>query len=93
MTYLLCLSHKVQRTVLNELQDVGHTVRTVQFYIALLLADKGLVALGTEEFPRADEVLDYIDVGSRLDVEVTGIEETADIQAGDELRKLFISLL
>ena len=85
---LLCLCHEVERAVLNELQDVGHAVGAVQVDIALLLRDEGLVALGTEELPGADEVLHDIDVGARLDVEVTGIEEAADVQAGDEFQRL-----
>ena len=48
------------------------------------MTDEGFVAHRLEEFPGTDEVLYHIDVRTRLDVEVTGIEETADIQTWDE---------
>ena len=84
MSDLLGLGHEVQGAVLDELQDVGHTVGTMEVHIALLLADEGLVALGLEEFPGADEVLHHVDVRACLDIEVTGIEESANVQSGDE---------
>ena len=62
MTYLLGLSHEVQGAMLDKLQDIGHTIRTVQIDIALLLTNEGFVALGLEEFPGADKVLHHIDV-------------------------------
>ena len=85
---LLSLRHEVERAVLDELQDVGHAVGTMEVDIALLLRDEGLVALGMEEFPGADEVLHDVDVRACLDVEVTGIEESADVQAGNEFQRL-----
>ena len=62
VTDLLCLCHEVQRTMLDELQDVGHAIGTVQIDIALLLTDKGLVAHRLEELPCPHEVHDHIDV-------------------------------
>ena len=56
----------------------------MQIHIALLLTDERLVALRLEEFPGADEVLHHTDVRTRLDIEVAGIKETADIQTGNE---------
>ena len=84
VTNLLGLCHEVQRAVLDELQDIRHAVRTVQVYVTLLLADERLIALGMEEFPRTDEVLHDIDVRTRLDVEITSIEEASDVQARDQ---------
>ena len=60
----------------------------MQIHVTLLLRDEGLIALGTEELPGADKVLHNVDVGARLDIEVTGIEESADVQAGDEFQRL-----
>ena len=59
---LLCLCHEVQRAMLDELQDIGRTVRTMQIDVTLFLANEGLVALRLEEFPCADEILHYVDV-------------------------------
>ena len=88
MADLLSLCHEVQRAVLDELQDVGHTVGTVQLHVALLLADEGLVAQGLEQLPGPDEVLHHTDVRAGLDVEVAGIEETADVQSRYQLERL-----
>ena len=90
MPYLFGLSYEVQRAVFDELQHVGHAVGTVQLYIALLLVDEGLVALGLKQFPCADEVLHHVDVRPCLDVEVAGIEIAADVQTGDELQRLVL---
>ena len=89
---LLCLCHKVQCTMLNKLQDIRRAVRTVQIDISLLLRDEGLVALRFEELPCTDEVLHHVDVRAGLDVEVTGIEETTDIQTGNELIGLVLGV-
>ena len=62
VSYLLGLCHEVQCSMFDELQDVRHSVRTMQVDIALLLADEGLVALRMEQLPRADEVLHDVDV-------------------------------
>ena len=51
----------------------------------MLLTDEGLVALGLEQLPCADEVLYHTDIGTCLDVEIASIEETADVQPWDEL--------
>ena len=88
MSDLLSLSHKVQRAMLYELQDVGSAVRTVQIDVTLLLTDEGLITQGFEEFPGTDKVLYHTDVRTRLDVEITGIEEAADIQSWDEFVRL-----
>ena len=85
---LLCLSHEVQGAVLDELQDIGCAIRTVEIHVALLLADEGLVAQRLEELPGADEVLHHIDIGACLDVEVAGIEESADVQPGNQFEGL-----
>ena len=85
MADLFSLSHKVEHTMLYELQDVGYTVRPVELDVALLLTDKSLVALRVEQFPGADEILHNIDVRASLDVKVASIEESTDIQAGNEL--------
>ena len=70
--------------MLDELQDVGDAIRTVQVDITLLLADESFVALGFEELPGTDEVLHYRDIRTGLDVKIAGIEESADIQPGDK---------
>ena len=62
VTDLLCLSHEVEGAMLDELQDVGHSIWAVQIYVALFLTDEGFVALRLEEFPCADEVLYDVDV-------------------------------
>ena len=38
-----------------------------------------------EEFPCADEILNDVDVRTRLDIEIACIEKSPDIQARDEL--------
>ena len=68
----------------DELQDVGHAVGVVEIDVALLLADECLVALGVEELPRTDEVLHDADVRAGFNIEIAGIEESADVQAWDE---------
>ena len=88
MANLLSLSHEIQGAVLDELQDIRHSIRTVQVYVALLLTDEGLVALGPKQFPSTDEVLHNVDVRTRLDVEIAGIEETTHVQAGNKLKGL-----
>ena len=88
MTYLLGLCHEIQHPVLNKLQDIGHAIRTVEFHISLLLTDEGLIALGVEKFPRADEILHHIDIRPCLDIEVTGIEESTDVQTGNQFEGL-----
>ena len=88
VTNLLSLCHQIQGAVLDELQHIGHSIRTMQIHIALFLAHESLVALGLEEFPCADEVLHHADVGTRLDVEVACIEETAHIQAWNQFVRL-----
>ena len=90
VTNLLCLCHEVQCAMLDELQDIRHTVRTMQVYIALLLTDEGLVTLRMEQFLGADEVLHNIDVRTCLDVEVAGIEESTDVQPWDKLVGLIL---
>ena len=62
MPYLLGLCDEVQHTMLNELQDVGYAVGTVEVNVALLLTDECLVALRFKYLPSADEVLHDIDV-------------------------------
>ena len=92
MSYLLCLGYEVQCAMLNELQDIGHSVRTVQIHIALFLTDEGLVALRLEEFPSADEVLHHVDVRARLDVKIACIEESSDVQTRNQLVRLVFRL-
>ena len=76
----------------DELQDVGCSVRTMQIDISLFLTHESLVAVGTEETPCADKVLDNTDVGIGLDVIVASIEETADIESWNQLIRLIASL-
>ena len=85
VTDLLSLRHEVEGTMLNELQDIGHAVGTMQVNVTLLLAHEGLITHRLEELPRTDEVLNHTDVRTSLDVEVACIEETADVQTWDEL--------
>ena len=85
---VLGLCDEVQDTVLHELEDIGLAVRTVEVDVALVLVHEGLVAHSVEFLPDVDEVLDNADVGTGLDVEVTGIEEAAYIEAGDEFEGL-----
>ena len=92
VTDLLSLCHEVQHTMLDELQDIGHTVGTVELNITLLLTDKRLVALRLKNFPCADEVLHHVDVRACLDVEVTGIEESADVQAGNQFIRFVLRI-
>ena len=80
MPNLLGLSHKVKRAVLYELQNIGHTIWTVKIDITLLLANERLITLWLEKLPSADEVLYNIDVRTSLDIEVSCIEESANIQ-------------
>ena len=92
MTNLLSLRHEVQCTMLDELQNIGFAVRTVQVDIALLLTHKGFIALWLEQFPGTDEVLHHIDVRTRLDVKVTCIKETTDIQSWNQFIRLVLGI-
>ena len=64
----------------------------MEFHVALFLADEGLVPLGTELLPQGDEVHHHADVGTRLDVEIAGVEITAHIQAGNEFQRLVLGI-
>ena len=90
MAYLFGLCYEVQGAMLNELQDVRHSVGTVQVDVALLLADEGLVALWMKQLPCADEVLHDVDVRTRLDVEIARIEESTYIQTRDEFQRFVL---
>ena len=89
---LLSLCHEVQGTMLDELQDIRFTIRSVQVNIALLLTHEGLVALRLEQFPCTDEVLYHIDIRTRLDVKVTCIKETTDIQSWNQFIRLILGI-
>src|SRR5690625_5242647 len=90
MTDDLGLRHELQRSVLDELQDIGHAVRSVQLNIALLLAYERLVAHRAEGLPRLHKILHDADVRTRLDVKVAGIEEPADVQSGNQLERFVL---
>ena len=85
MSNLLCLCHQIEGAVFDELQHIRYTIRTMQIDIALLLTHEGLITLGLEEFPCADEVLHNTDIRACLDVEVTSIEETTHVQPWNKL--------
>ena len=89
---LLSLCHEVQCTMLNELEYIRFTIRSVQVNIALLLTHEGLVALRLEQFPCTDEVLYHIDIRTRLDVKVTCIKETTDIQSRNQFIRLVLGI-
>ena len=89
---LLSLCHEVQGAVLDELKDIRHTIRTVQVNITLLLTHESLVALWLEQFPCTDEVLYHTDVRARLDVKVTCIKETTDIQSRNQFIRLVLGI-
>ena len=78
--------------MLYELEDIGYSVRTVKVYIALLLADEGLVTLWFEEFPGTDKVLHNVDIRACFDVEVSCIKESADVQSGNEFQRLILCI-
>ena len=88
VTDLLGLSHKIERAMLDKLEDIGHAIRTMQFHIPLFLTDEGLVAHGLEQLPRPDQILHHTDIGTRLDIEVACVKEAADVQAWDEFKGL-----
>ena len=88
MSDVLCLCKKVERTMLDILEDVRLSVRTVEVDISLLLVNEGLVTHRLEVLPDGYKALYHTDVGTSLDVEVTCIEETADVEARDELERL-----
>ena len=90
VAYLLCLRHKVEHAMLYVLQDVGRAVWTVKVYIPLLLAHESLVTLRLEKPPSPYQVLHHIDIGARLDIEVSRVEETAHVQAGNKLQWLVL---
>ena len=78
--------------MLDKLQYIGYTVRTVKIDIALLLTDECLITLWLEQLPRADEVLHNVNVRTRLNVEVAGIEESTDVQAGNKFQRLILRI-
>ena len=84
VTDLLCLSHEVECAMLNELQDIGHSVGTMQINVTLFLAHEGLVTQRLEELPSTDEVLNHTDVRTCLDIEVACIKEATDIQTRNQ---------
>ena len=88
MSENFCLGNEVENTVLDVLEDVRSSVRTMEVYIALLLAYKCLVSVRTEELPCSHEVLNHADIGTGLDIEVTCLEVSADIKPRDQLKLL-----
>ena len=74
--------------MLNVLEDVRNSVRTVQVHIALLLVHEGHIPHRLEELPGGNEILYYADIGTRLDVEVSCIEISAHIQAWNKFKRL-----
>ncbi len=78
--------------MLNELQYVGCSVRAVQVHVALCVIDKSLIARWFEILPCVNEVLDHADIRSCLDVKITGVEETADVQPRDQLQRLVLRI-
>ena len=77
MTDDLRLCHQLQGPMLNELQYVRSTVRTVQVHVALCVIDKSLITRRLEIFPCVNEVLDHADIRSCLDVKITGVKEAS----------------
>ena len=92
VAYLLCLRHEVEHAMLYVLQDVGRAVWTVKIYVPLLLAYESLVTLWLEKSPSPYQVLHHIDIGTRLDIEVSCVEETAHVQAGNKLQGLVLGV-
>lgn len=92
VSYLFCLSYKIKCAMLYKLKNVRHSVRTVQVNISLFLAHESLIALRTEEFPCAYEILDHTDIGTCLDVEVASIKETTYIESRNEFIRLILGI-
>ena len=90
MTYLFCLCHQIQGAMLDELQHIWHTIRTVQVHITLLLTYESLVTLWVKQFPCADKVLHHTDIRASFDIEVTSIKETTHIQSWNQLIRLVL---
>ena len=90
MSYLLRLSHEVQRTMFNELQYVWHSVGTVQVNVTLLLTHECLIALRFEEFPCTDEVLHHVDIRTCLDIEIACIEESTHVQSRYQFQRFIL---
>ena len=89
---LFGLCHEVQRAMLNILQDVGHTIGSMQIHVALLFAYEGLVAVAGELFPDAHEVLHNVDVRTCFDIKVTGIKVSAHVESWNELEGLVFGI-
>ena len=53
VAYLLGLSHEIKYTMLDKLQDIGHTIGAMEVDISLLLTYEGFIALWLEKFPGA----------------------------------------
>ena len=56
------LSHEVENSVLDVLEDIRCSVRTMEVYVTLFLAYECLVSVRAEEFPCSHEVLYDADV-------------------------------
>ena len=81
---VLGLCQEVQHPVLDVLDDVWYAVRTMEVHVALLFADERFVTQRLEKFPCPDQVLDDVDVGTRFDVKVTGIEVPPYVQSRNQ---------
>ena len=62
MSYLLGLCYKIQCSMLDELQDIGHSVGTVKLDVALLVIYKCLIAFGLETLPDRYKIVNNANV-------------------------------
>ena len=62
MSYVLRLGYDIEYAVLQVLEDIRLSVRTVEVYIALFFINKCFVAFLAEKIPSAHKVLNHADV-------------------------------
>ncbi len=86
----LCID--VQGTVQNLLDNVRNPVRTVNVGIQSLFIDEGLVAHGLEKSPHRGKVLNNVDNGVRLNIEVACIKPAADCQSRNMFHRFVLGV-
>jgi hypothetical protein len=68
-----------QRSVLDKLQHVRRSIRTMQIDITLFLIHKSLIAHRFEVLPCVNKILHHTDVRSRFDIKIARIEKATYI--------------
>ncbi len=78
----LRLRYQVQCSVLDKLQYVWRSIRSVKIHIPLLLANKSLVTQRLKIFPRVHEIFYHVNIWHSVSNKITGVEKPPTFNPG-----------